>query len=146
MDKIRYDFEQAIRQIHQVNKLHENAQECLAQAKHARTMMMELGDGEVVRLLTEALEERIRQGEKLCERMEHLHHALQKNLRLFENTETELIRSVRGIGEEANNVRFRDEHPMISLPQCLIGDLRFSDVMYPDFLSRAAQKYFASTQ
>ena len=145
MDKIRYDFDLAIRQINQVRKLNENAQECLRQAKRARILMMDLGNGEVVRLLTEALENRIRQGEKICDRLEHLENALRKNLSRFEAVEADLTRSIQGIGQETGRIVGNGTPVLWSKAQCLVGQLRFADVIYPEFLSQAAEKYFAST-
>lgn len=145
MNKICYDFDQAIRQINQIRRLHEDAQECLRQARQARSMMMDLGDGEVVRLLMDALDDRIRQGTRICDRMEHLERALRKNLQRFEETEEELTRGIQGIGMEENSDRSHDWRPLVSDSPYLIGNLRFTDVIYPDFLSQAAEKYFAST-
>lgn len=145
MNKIRYDFDQAIRQICQIRKLQEDARNCLEQAKRARVELVDLGDGEIVRLLTEAMDERIRQGALLCDRLEQLENALRKNLARFEETEEELARKIQGIGDEKGIYRFHDDNPMIYRPECLIGELRFTDVLYPDFLSKAAENYFAST-
>lgn len=145
MDKFCYDFDQAIRQINQIRRLHENAQDCLRQAQGARMMMKDLGDGEIVRLLTEALEDRIRDGKQLCDRLEHLEHALRKNLRRFEEMEEELANKIQGIGEDTT-IRLISDVPVLWSPaQCQIGELRFADVIYPDFLSQAAENYFAST-
>lgn len=144
MDKIRYDFEQARRQIRQIRSLHEAAQDCLGQARRARSEMMDLGDGDVVRLLTDALEARIRDGQKLCDRLDSLESALRQNLQRFEDMEAELVRSVQGIGEENGVVRLKGGVPLISRAQCIIGESRFAGLIYPDFLTQAAEKFFSS--
>ena len=144
MDKIKYDFDQAVRQINQVGRLLDNAQDCVAQAQRARTTMMELGDGEVVRFLTQNLEQRIRDGKKLCDRMEALKAALQKNLQRYEQVEAELTRKIQGIGDQLESGSTRGRSVTIARDQCLIGENRFGDLIYPDFLSEAAEKFFAS--
>lgn len=145
MDKFRYDFDQASRQIQQIHRLREDAQDCVEQARRARTEMMDLGDGDVVRLLTDTLDARIRDGRKLCDRLEQLESALRKNLQRFEEMEAQLTRNVQGISEVKLSDYMDGKGPLISRAECVIGESRFGDLIYPDFLSEAADKYFAST-
>lgn len=145
MDKIRYDFEQAGRQISQIHRLLEDTQTCVEQARRARTEMIDLGDGDVVRFLTDALDARIREGRKLCERLESLERALRRNLQRFEEMEAELAHGIQGVGEVKLSDYMDGRGPLLSRAECIIGESRFGDLIYPDFLSEAADKYFAST-
>lgn len=145
MDKIRYDFDQASRQISQIHRLLEDAQDCVEQARRARTDMMDLGDRETVRLLTDVMDARIREGRKICDRLESLERALRSNLQRFEEMEAELTRGIQGIGVVRISDYMDGQGPLLSREECVIGESRFGDLIYPDFLSEAADKYFAST-
>lgn len=144
MDKFRYDFDQAVRQIRQIQRLREDARSCVEQARHARPDMVDLGDGAVVRLLTDTLEARIRDGQKLCDRLERLENALRRNLQRFEELEMQLTRDVQGISEVKLSDHMDGKPLLLSRDQCVIGESRFGDLIFPDFLSEAADKYFAS--
>lgn len=68
MDKIRYDFDEAIRQINQIRKLHEKVEQGINDVKQVQAKASQ-EDGKIMRLLVDALDEQIRRGNRLCERL-----------------------------------------------------------------------------
>ncbi len=155
MDRFRYDFDQAQRQIDQVHRLHENARESLDEMKRAWGLLNP-GDGDNVRRLMEGLEARILQTRRLCQRLEELESALRVNLRRFEEMEMELAERPRRLGVEAIGglqpmppvpyTPFAPSSPPVFSGGGQVAQLRFSDVFYPGFLSEAAEHYFASAR
>lgn len=97
MDRFRYDFDQAQRQIDQVHRLHENARESLNEMKRALGLLNP-GDGEYVQRLMEEMEARILQTRRLCQRLEELETALRINLSRIEEMEMELAERPRCLG------------------------------------------------
>lgn len=144
MDQIRFDFDQAAWQIVQIRKLNESVQDFVSQAQRVRMMMMGLGDGDVVRFLTDDLEKCIRDGRKLCDRLDQLEEALRMTLQNFENVERRIAWRVQGISESSGIIRIGDKMPLLTQFDCNVGETRFTDVFYPDFLSKAADCFFVS--
>lgn len=114
------------------------------QAEQAEAQLDTLGDGAVMRRVKEAMCAEVARARQIAERVDQLARSLRIASSLFEETERGLVDGVLRLAEDMT-AAIASASPVaggIHAGQFLLGDSRFQNAIYPDWLSEIARGFY----
>ncbi len=138
MDRIRFSFPESDQMISRMKKAEHR---CEALSRQILDVMRETeswGESDFPREVTDSLRRQHRRCGQLSEQIASLRAAMERVRQLFADTEKQLAGTAE---QSAGRIRNRPR-PAAQPRASVLTEMRFSDMLYPDWFSQAARKHF----